>query len=53
MVNVEKAGLLKKDGTDIFVHFTAIKIPNVRTLQEGQVVRFEEIQVTDHKPQTL
>jgi len=44
--NVEKGyGFIKKeDGTDIFVHFTAIKTPNVRTLQEGQVVRFEEIQ---------
>lgn len=43
--NAEKGyGFIKKDddGTEIFVHFTAIKTPNVRSLQEGQKVSFEE-----------
>jgi CspA family cold shock protein len=42
--NAEKGyGFIKKeDGKDIFVHFSAIKTPNVKVLQEGQAVSFEE-----------
>ncbi|MFA6626956.1 MAG: cold-shock protein [Bacilli bacterium] len=31
-----------EDGKDIFVHFSAITTPNVKVLQEGQAVSFDE-----------
>ena len=42
--NAEKGyGFIKmEDGKDIFVHFSAIKTPNVKVLQENQTVSFEE-----------
>ncbi|MDD4212262.1 MAG: cold shock domain-containing protein [Bacilli bacterium] len=42
--NGEKGyGFIKmEDGKDIFVHFSAIKTPNVKVLQENQTVSFEE-----------
>lgn len=35
--------ITREDGKDIFVHFSAIKTPNVKVLQEGQKVQFEEV----------
>mgnify|MGYP001586195080 FL=1 len=31
----------QEDGTDIFVHFSAIKGEGYKTLEEGQAVQFE------------
>ncbi len=30
-----------KEGGDLFVHYSAIRVPGFKTLQEGQHVRFE------------
>ncbi|MDR0930355.1 MAG: cold-shock protein [Clostridiales bacterium] len=32
-----------EDGTDVFVHFSAIDMDGYKTLQEGQAVRFEVV----------
>ncbi|MDD3192005.1 MAG: cold shock domain-containing protein [Bacilli bacterium] len=44
--NSEKGyGFIKtENGEDIFVHFSAIKTPGVKALQEGQKVTFESAQ---------
>ncbi|MBI1951791.1 MAG: cold-shock protein [Acidobacteria bacterium] len=34
----------QEDGTDIFVHFSAIKGDGYKTLEEGQAVEFEVTQ---------
>lgn len=34
----------KDDGSDVFVHFSAIKADGFKTLEEGQRVSFEEEQ---------
>ncbi|RLC30748.1 MAG: cold-shock protein [Deltaproteobacteria bacterium] len=31
----------KEDGTDVFVHFSAIDMPGFKSLDEGDRVRFE------------
>lgn len=36
--------LERQDGTDIFVHFSAINADGFRTLKEGQQVEFEAIE---------
>jgi CspA family cold shock protein len=33
-----------EEGTDVFVHHTAIKMPGFRTLEEGDRVNFEVIE---------
>ena len=33
--------IVKEDGEDIFVHYSAIKGDGFRTLDEGQLVQFE------------
>lgn len=33
--------LLKEDGDDVFVHFSAIQGDGFKTLEEGQTVQFE------------
>ena len=30
-----------EDGTEVFVHHTAIQMPGFRSLQEGQLVQFD------------
>ncbi|MBE6116999.1 MAG: cold-shock protein [Solobacterium sp.] len=50
--NAEKGyGFIKtEDGTDIFVHYTAIVADGFRTLEEGQEVSFDITQ-SDRGPQ--
>ena len=50
--NAEKGyGFIKtEDGTDIFVHYTAIVADGFRTLEEGQEVSFDITQ-NDRGPQ--
>lgn len=44
-------GFIEQDGgPDVFVHFSAIRMPGFRTLQEGQSVEFE-IEQTPKGPQ--
>jgi CspA family cold shock protein len=33
-----------EDGTDVFVHFSAIQMDGYKTLQEGQKVEFDVVQ---------
>ena len=33
-----------EDGTDVFVHYSAIQMEGYKTLQEGQKVEFEVVQ---------
>jgi len=33
--------ITREDGTDLFVHFTAISSDGYRTLEEGQTVNFD------------
>ncbi len=42
--------ITKEDGTDIFVHFSAIKVDGFKTLKEGQKVEFE-VQQGEKGPQ--
>lgn len=34
--------VVNKDGKDVFVHFTNIKVEGYKCLKEGQVVEYEE-----------
>ena len=34
----------QEDGTDVFVHFSALKGEGYKTLEEGQAVEFEVVQ---------
>ncbi len=34
----------REDGSDVFVHFSAIQGDNFRTLQEGQAVSFDVVE---------
>lgn len=44
--NAEKGfGFIKaEDGTDIFVHFSEIKMDGYKTLEEGEKVQFEIVE---------
>ena len=38
-------GFIEVDGArDVFVHYSAIKMPGFKTLEEGQVVEFELVE---------
>ncbi len=36
--------ITRQNGTDVFVHFSAIQSGGFRSLQEGQAVQFEVVQ---------
>ncbi len=44
--------ITKEDGTDIFVHFSAIKTDGFKTLKENQKVEFD-VQQGDKGPQAV
>ncbi len=35
--------IVQDDGTDLFVHFSAIKVEGYKTLREGDLVKYEVI----------
>ena len=41
----------QKDGEDLFVHFSEIKMDGYKTLDEGQAVSFDVVTVRDGKLQ--
>lgn len=44
--NAEKGfGFIERDnGTDVFVHFSALSMDGYKTLQEGQMVQFDVVE---------
>ena len=52
--NAEKGyGFIEsEDGTDVFVHFSAIQVDGYKTLEEGQNVEFE-IEQSPRGPQAV
>ena len=52
--NAEKGyGFIEsEDGTDVFVHFSAITMEGYKSLDEGTEAEFEVIEGANHKPQT-
>ena len=44
--------ITREDGSDVFVHFSAIKGEGYKTLEEGQAVTFE-VEDSDRGPQAV